>query len=195
MRMEPSSNGHPACRSLAGFYAVVSYLPEPLGGFLNDLRAELVPGCRLQSHITVLPPRRLAACPDRLIAELSKAVADAGAFEITLGDVQLFDSTRVAYLGLASGRTDVERLYNSLRSGAFAFDDYFPFHPHLTIAQEIPAGDVDSLLQRARRRWRECPHSRTFTLQNLTLVRNLDPETWEDLSEHSLQPSILLRTA
>src|ERR1039458_6592237 len=40
-------------------YALVIYLSDPLGGFLDDLRLEMVPGCNPHAHISVLPPRPL----------------------------------------------------------------------------------------------------------------------------------------
>ena len=42
-------------------YALISYLPEPLAGYLDSLRCELVPRCQARTHVTVLPPRPLAA--------------------------------------------------------------------------------------------------------------------------------------
>ncbi len=193
--MEPSTNGHQRGRCFTGFYAVVSYVPEPLGGFLDNLRAELVRGCRLRSHVTILPPRCLPASPDDVAREFERRSSGLAPFDIGLGDVQLFESTRVAYLSLAQGRAEIEDLHRRLNGGALAFQDYFPFHPHLTIAQEIGPGHVARLLGLAARKWRECPHGRTFSVQNLTLVRNVSPERWETVSEHVMPQATLLRTA
>src|SRR5215472_12727665 len=41
-------------------YALVIYIPDPLGKFLDELRRELVPGCNPHAHVSVLPPRPLA---------------------------------------------------------------------------------------------------------------------------------------
>ena len=41
-------------------FALVIYIPDPLGRFLDDLRRELVPGCNPHAHVSVLPPRPLA---------------------------------------------------------------------------------------------------------------------------------------
>lgn len=193
--MEPSTNGHQRGRCFTGFYAVVTYVPEPLGGFLDNLRAELVPGCRLRSHVTILPPRCLPASPEEIIREFERRACDLPPFDITIAGVELFESTRVAYLSLSSGRTEVEELHHRLNGGALAAADYFPFHPHLTIAQEIEAGNVARLLDVAGRRWRENPHSRMFPVQTLTLVQNVGPERWETVSECVLQPTTLLKTA
>ena len=41
-------------------YALVIYVPAPLGRFLDDLRRELVPTYKPRAHVSVLPPRPLA---------------------------------------------------------------------------------------------------------------------------------------
>ncbi len=41
-------------------FALVIYIPDPLGRFLDDLRTALVPGCNPHAHVSVLPPRPLA---------------------------------------------------------------------------------------------------------------------------------------
>lgn len=193
--MEPSTSGHQRGRCSTGFYAVVSYLPEPLGGFLDDLRAELVSALRLRSHLTILPPRCLAAQPDEIARDFARAAASLASFDLRLGRVELFESTRVAYLSVAEGGDEVEDLNRRLNAGALCFDDYFPFHPHLTIAQNIEVGSVARLLDLAARRWRECPHPPAFSLCNLILLRSVAPDRWETVAEHVLQPATLLRTA
>ena len=193
--MEPSTNGHQRGRCFTGFYAVVSYVPEPLGGFLDSLRAELVPGCRLRSHLTFLPPRCLSASQEDVVREFELRAADLAPFEIGLGSVELFESTRVAYISVAAGRAEVEECHRQLNGGALAFEEYFPFHPHITIAQGIEAGHVARLLDQASGRWKQVPYGRTFAAQTLTLVRNVGPDHWETVSEYILQPATLLRTA
>src|ERR1035438_9490908 len=41
-------------------FALVIYIHDPLGSFLDDLRRQLVPGCNPHAHVSVLPPRPLA---------------------------------------------------------------------------------------------------------------------------------------
>ncbi len=45
----------------ANQFALVSYIPDPLGNFLDRLRLDLVPGCSPHAHVTVLPPRPICA--------------------------------------------------------------------------------------------------------------------------------------
>jgi 2'-5' RNA ligase len=193
--MESSSGGHPASPPYAGCYAVVAYIPDPLGSYLNSIRAELVPGCTLRSHITILPPRLLTAPQKTLEAELGRLAKEIPAFEVTLGEIEVFASTGVIYLALSEGRQAVERTHRVLNHGIFYAEDLFPYHPHVTVAQNLGALPFDKVLDEARRKWQECRLPRQFTVEELTLVRNVSPSQWEDLVTHRLAPVSLLRTA
>lgn len=193
--MEASSSGQPACRDCTGFYALVNYIPDPMGAYLNELRAELVPGCRLRSHVTLLPPRVLAAPSESLVQELDRRIPYLHSFNITLGEIEIFESTGVIYLGLRSGQRELQEMHRNLSDGIFAYNEPFPFEPHITLAQEIPAERLQECLNHAHARWRAWSHDRSFPILNLTFVKNITPTRWDTLSEHVLQPARLLRTA
>jgi 2'-5' RNA ligase len=192
--MDEASNGQPVVRCCRGLFALVDYLPHPLGAYLDELRAELVPGCRLQSHVTVLPPRALSAPDEVLVEALDERLSREFTFEISIGDVEVFETTNVIYLDLRHGRDEIERLHRTLSAGAFAYDEPFLFHPHITLAQQISTADLPGKLALARERWAQYPHSRQFTLDHLTFVQNVDPHYWRTLSEHPLQEATLLKT-
>ena len=160
-----------------------------MGAYLNELRAELVPGCKLRSHITLLPPRLLSSPPERLVRELEEKVPSLRSFNVTLGDLDIFSSTGVIYLGLRSGQNELLEMHHTLADGIFAFDEPFRFHPHITLAQEIPADRLQQCLNHAHARWRAWAHDRSFPISNLTFVRNVIPARWDTLSEHVLQPA------
>jgi 2'-5' RNA ligase len=166
----------------------VSYIPEPLGGYLNQLRSSLVAGCRLHSHVTLLPPRQLRADPAALIEELGKRVHALAPFEVTLGEVEIFETTRVIYLAIERGWGQIEDFHAKLGAGIFSFEEYYPFHPHMTLAQEISGTDFERTLDMAREAWDRCPYPRTFEVKVLTFVRNVDPNNWVTLSQHQLDP-------
>ena len=54
----------PTRRERINSFALVSYVPDPLAAFLDQLRQELVPRCFLRAHISVLPPRSLLVPTD-----------------------------------------------------------------------------------------------------------------------------------
>lgn len=169
-----------------GFYALVGYIPDPLGSYLNGLRSELVAGCRLRSHVTLLPPRRLRADSATLIQELEERSRLLPPFEVTLGEIELFETTRVIYIAIERGWRQILESHELLSAGLFSFEEYYPFHPHMTLAQELEGAAFEGVLERARERWRDCPYPRSFEVRHLTFVQNVDPNRWDTLSEHIL---------
>ena len=188
--MESLTNGHSSGlgprSGHQGFFALVGYVPDPLGGYLNRLRSSLVLGCRLQSHVTLLPPRILRTPSPELIEELNRRTAQLPPFSVTLGDVEIFETTRVIYLAIERGWRELLDYHAVLSEGMLWYEEHFPFHPHLTLGQEIAGSEFEQTLDTARDLWQNCPYSRTFQVDNLTFVQNIDPNRWDTLSEHSL---------
>src|SRR5271157_1965000 len=61
--MGSNENGTPSrvpAEEQLNVFALVIYVPEPLGRFLDDLRRELSPASNPHAHVSVLPPRPLA---------------------------------------------------------------------------------------------------------------------------------------
>ncbi len=193
--MDSSCDGHPAGPQHAGFYAAVAYLPSLLGSYLSALRTELAPGCTLRSHLTLLPPRHLAAPRETLERELGRLAREIPSFEVTLGEIEVFPSTGVVYVSLAAGGQEAERAHHALNHGIFFAEDSFPFHPHVTVAHNVSRLPFEQVLSEARRRWQECHLPRQFLVEDVTLVRSVSPGVWEDLATHRLAPVSLLRTA
>src|SRR5438045_2524013 len=90
-------------------FALVAYIQDPLGKFLDDLRRELVPGCAPHAHVTVLPPRPLTASPDAAVTSLRSRIPDFSPFRVTTGAVEIFEATDVIYLGVAKGEAELRQ--------------------------------------------------------------------------------------
>src|SRR5450755_1615592 len=102
-------------------FALVCYLPGPLGVFLDRLRAELVSSCAARSHVTILPPRQLVS-PEILAKEqIAGSVPEYPPSRIELGDVEVFPVTKVIYLGLNTGGANLHRMHDSLNTRALGF--------------------------------------------------------------------------
>lgn len=185
--MESSLRGYGATTQ----FALVSYIPEPLGSFLTDLRSELVPSCHLQSHVTLLTPRPLASPTWTLIDELRRETADLLSFEVELGQLEVFPVTNVIYLSIARGRREIIEMHDRLAKDLFAFRETYPFHPHITVAQEIPEESITDVFQKACARWESWAQGRTFRVEELVFVRNVNMRGWEDLSSHPLRMAAL----
>lgn len=168
-------------------FALISYLPEPLAGFLNSLRGELVPRCVAKSHVTVLPPRPLASgVPDDAWTELSGSLGGFPPFRVELGAIEIFRDTNVIYLSIGAGFRELEQMHAALNRGPLRFAEPYQYHPHVTLAQQLSADEVEPAAALARRRWREFPYSHSFTVDRLTFVQNTLDNRWADLAGRAL---------
>src|SRR5690242_4420576 len=78
-------------------FALVIYIPEPLGSFLDNLRRELVPSYNPHAHVSVLPPRSLLV-DWRIAAEQVRVLTESWLpFDIELTGIDVFCETDVLY--------------------------------------------------------------------------------------------------
>ncbi|HWB85050.1 MAG TPA: 2'-5' RNA ligase family protein [Bryobacteraceae bacterium] len=169
-------------------FALVIYIPDPLGRFLDDLRLEMVPRCRPHAHVSVLPPRPLAVSWN-VAAERVRSLAEVWTpFDLEIADVRVFPVTNVVYLELGSGREELYRMHAAMNTDVLQAAEPFAYHPHITLAQEIPYDDVDSLSLLASRRWRDYRGKRVFRAERTSFVQNTLQNRWLDLAEYSLGP-------
>jgi len=186
MGSKPDGTRPPADGDRPSLYALVTYLPHPLGGFLDELRLEMIPGCNPHAHVSVLPPRPLPVAPESAIEEARAIVAVFAQFEIELGQVEKFDVTDVIYISVEAGAEQLRRMHRRLNAGALAFQEPFAYHPHVTLAQEIEPGKVETLSALAARRWREFSGPRRFLAETAVFVRNTRGNHWIDLAKTPL---------
>jgi len=180
-----ASGGLPAEDRL-NVFALVIYIPDPLGQFLDDLRRELVPAYKPCAHVSVLPPRplavdwRLASVQLRELAEVWRP------FDIELTEISVFPVTDVIYLELGTGAEELREMHTAMASKSLAFEEPFAYYPHVTLAQEIPHERVEELRDKARRLWREYQGPRRFRATQAVFVQSTMSNCWIDLAEYSL---------
>jgi 2'-5' RNA ligase len=167
-------------------YALVSYIPEPLGSFLNRLRSELVPACSLQSHVTILPPRPLSSTPEDAWQMIRSHANGTPPFEILLKDVKVFEVTSVVYISVDTGWDELKRLHALFNRDGLEFTEPYSYHPHITVAQDFGTDRVAEVAEVARRRWADFPHQRTFRVETLSFVQNTNRNRWLDLGDVNL---------
>lgn len=177
--------------SLVGQFALVSYLPEPLAGFLDRLRLELTPGCRPHAHVTILPPRPLEGDLKETIHCLAKHCRDAESFTVRLGDIEVFSGSNVVYVNLRFGNEELCSMYRLLNAGSLCCPERYPYHPHITVAQSLGADKIDDAAELARRRWAEYRGLREFQVEALTFVQQVAPDMWVDLADLPLAVPML----
>ena len=182
---------HPGKGEEINSFALVSYIPGPLGLYLDRLRGELVPCGYARAHVTVLPPRPLAYPPDDAWAEMRLPLQEAAPLLLETTQVEVFPLTHVIYLAIGKGFNDLKNLHQRLNRSKTYFDEPFQFHPHITLAQDLSEDQVEPAMDLARRRLAECPCDRTIAVRSLVFVESrFFPESgcnqWVDRAECTL---------
>src|SRR5580704_18032139 len=134
-------------------FALVIYIPGPLGAFLDDLRRELVPHYNPHAHVSVLPPRLLAVDWQIAAAQVRRLSLGWEPFEVQLTALDIFKVTDVIYLEVGGNSGALREMHVAMNTDALAFQDPFPYHPHITLAQEVRHDEVGEVFALARRRW------------------------------------------
>jgi len=167
-------------------FALVIYIADPLGLFLDDLRRELAPDYNPHAHVSVLPPRPLPVdWPEA--SEQARSLAEGWTpFDVELTEIGIFPGTNVIYIEVGKGGAELKSLHGAMNTGPLGFDEPFPYHPHVTLAQEIPPAQVTEVYELARKRWREFRGGRTFRADRTTFVQSTLQNCWIDLAEYSL---------
>jgi 2'-5' RNA ligase len=176
----------PAAWDRINSFALVSYIPEPLAGFLDKLRQELVPNCFLRAHVTILPPRPVCSSPEAAWKTVRTHVPLFQPFEVELAQVEVFPVSDVIYIEIGRGREEMRNMHNALNAEGFLCYEPYPYHPHVTLAQNLKGDEVDELGRVARARWAECKLPKTFRVDKVVFVQNTRRNCWLDLGESAL---------
>jgi len=153
-----------------GQFALVSYIPEPLGSFFYELREALPGNGNPQAHVTILPPRPLRMPVDAASEQTLRVLSQFPAFEIELSTVQRFPQTNFLYLDIAEGNALLHDLHDALNTGELACAEEFEFRPHLTLGGPIPEPDLNVLQDKAQVAWRGSGHAKRFTLDEIVFL-------------------------
>jgi hypothetical protein len=167
-------------------FALVIYIPDPLGRFLDELRRELVPHCDPHAHVSVLPPRPLAVDWREASAQAQALVESWTPFDIELGPIHRFQVTDVVYLNVGAGAAELRRMHTAMNASVFEFHEPFPYHPHVTLAQEVTHDSVARVEDLAMRRWRAFAGVREFRAERAVFVQSTLSGRWIDLAEYSM---------
>jgi 2'-5' RNA ligase len=183
------SNGGP-CRSFEGerlnVFALVIYIPPPLGIFLDDLRRELVPEYNPHAHVSVLPPRPLKVDWQDASGQARTLTGNSSPFDVELTAIEVFPRTDVIYIEIGAGGQQLHDLHRAMNTSALEFCEPYEYHPHITLAQNIEHDRVGEMVGLARGRWAEFRGPRSFRADRAVFVQNTSDNCWLDLAEYSL---------
>jgi 2'-5' RNA ligase len=122
-------------------------IPAPWSQELTDWRGRVgdPAAARVPPHVTLLPPTQVPA--ERMPAiedHLDAVAAQFPPFEIHLSGTGTFRPVSdVVFVVVAAGIAQCERLEATVRSGPLARETRFPYHPHVTVAHDIPHDGLD----------------------------------------------------
>jgi 2'-5' RNA ligase len=165
-------------------YALVAYVRNPVGEFVERLRRQLHPELpHLAAHLTVLPPRLLQGTEQSAVETLEEVCSQFAPFKVTLGDVETFvPRTPTVFIRVAEASYRMRELHDQLNIKALAFQEEWPYMPHLTIVKMSDETQAQEAYRVARERWIHFDGSREIQVSELTFVRQDEQNCWVDLA-------------
>jgi 2'-5' RNA ligase len=126
-------------------------IPEPWGSQLDERRAAAGDplAALIPAHLTLLGPTEVDDSPAasaKVEEHLAAIAAEHRAFQLHLRGTGTFRPvTQVVFVAVASGIAACERLAADIRSGPLDRELRFPYHPHVTVAHDVPEPALDSI--------------------------------------------------
>jgi len=124
-------------------YALVAYIRQPVGQFVESLRRELHPiTAHMAAHITILPPRPLRGSEEDALEFLEEACSRIVPFDVELGEVKTFLPTTPTVFIQVHGAQPLLALHDQLCSNGLHCQEEWPYVPHLTIVKTEEEGQA-----------------------------------------------------
>ena len=122
-------------------------IPSPHGEFLQERRAAFgdPSAWAIPAHITLVPPTLVEdGVFEDFIAHCKQVASERDRFEVVLRGTGTFRPiSDVVYIQVAQGVSACERLETALRSGPLQRPLDFYYHPHVTVAHNVPDEALD----------------------------------------------------
>ena len=117
-------------------------IPEPWGGALTQRRVEAGDPLVVPAHVTLLGPTEIPVAALPAVERHLAAVAAAHLpFTLHLRGTGTFRPvTQVVFVAVAAGISECELLAAAISRARAAPGARFPYHPHVTVAQDVRAG-------------------------------------------------------
>lgn len=161
-------------------------VPEPWGSRLQDYRASLGDPLAesIPTHVTLIPPTQVAPQDLPAIQEhLAEVASEHRPFPVRLRGTGTFRPVSpVVFAVVESGATECTELARSVRQGPLTMDLAFPFHPHVTLAHDLP----EDLLDRAAKEMESLEVS--FRVVDFHLYRHHGEDGWVPTRTFPLGP-------
>jgi 2'-5' RNA ligase len=122
-------------------------VPEPFGEELRAHRSSFgdPQAAAIPTHVTLLPPTEVDDTELTDVEEQLERVADKhDPFDMHLRGTATFRPVSpVVFVVVAQGISECEMLAESIRAELGGADPRFPYHPHVTVAHDVPEEALD----------------------------------------------------
>jgi 2'-5' RNA ligase len=164
-------------------YALVTYVRNSVGEFVEQLRRELHPTMpHMPAHLTVLPPRDLVGSERAALDFLEESCSQIVPFDVELGDVETFlPTTPTVFIQVRRAAYRMRELHDSLSGKPLCCEEVWPYIPHLTIVKTERDDQALAACAIARERWSEFQGSRQVHVGELMFVRETNG-LWQDVA-------------
>jgi len=107
---------------------------------IGDRAAEHIP-----THITLLPPLEIGVTQlEQALAHLDLAAKGAEPIGVQLRGTGTFRPVSpVVFVNVVAGISQMEGLARQIQRGPLSVDTKFPYHPHVTVAQDVDESRLD----------------------------------------------------
>jgi 2'-5' RNA ligase len=124
-------------------------IPSPHRELLDEARSRFEPQAgEMPAHVTILAPIDVDATAMTAVRSHLLEVAGATSpFRLVLQGVDTFRPTSpVVFVSVVGGGAECVDLEERVRSGDMAVETRFPYHPHVTVAHDVPDRVLDQAL-------------------------------------------------
>jgi 2'-5' RNA ligase len=133
---------------------ILIHVPEPFGQQLEQVRVDFEDpwAGTVPSHVTLVPPVEVTPeCLEALDGSLADAAAQIAPYPIRLRGTGTFRPVSpVVFIAVSLGISCTELLAQRVRAAVGGVDLEFPYHPHVTIAQDLDDIRLDQAYEQLR---------------------------------------------
>jgi 2'-5' RNA ligase len=168
-------------------------IPEPWGPQLTGRRAATGDPAadNVPAHLTLLGPTVIAADDLPAVDEyLAGVSAEHRPFALHLRGTGTFRPlTQVVFVAVAAGISECEQLHAALRAEPHLHrDERFPYHPHVTVAHDVPAEQLDAVYADL------AGFEASFLVRHFTLFEHTADGRWRAHREYRLRDGVAVRS-
>jgi 2'-5' RNA ligase len=161
-------------------------IPQPWGAELDTYRASTgdPAAAMIPAHVTLLGPTVLPISPtidDEIDRHLCAAARAHRPFTLHLRGTGTFRPVSpVVFVALAAGIAECERLADSVRSGPLRRELAYPYHPHVTVAHDVPEPAMDDVFERL------AGYTARFEVYHFTRYEHSGDGHWKPIRDYPL---------